>query len=146
MATTAGETSGEGAWVDYEFALSKFNLAYGRLSVKERIRANRSVINGMSVSLWVAGVFWLVPPIPIRNLLYEFSQRIISPAFAQQTHQALPEALHWYMAIITLACLVFGFVLSLYTVLRNPKTTSAQRDIAKVFIGFFVGMGSRFFT
>jgi hypothetical protein len=148
VTTATGGTSSGVAWADYEQALYGFNLAYGRLSPTQRIRANRSVIWGLVVSLSIAVFYWMIPPISFRYLIRFFAQlQIIGSAFAQQQPQQLvPIGVHIVIAVSAFILLAIGFLWSLYTVFRNPTSTPAQRDIAKLFIGFFIGIGSRYFA
>jgi hypothetical protein len=151
MSTAAGGTSSEQAWSEYERAVYHFNHAYERLSFAEKIRANRSVVWRMAVSLVIAVFFWFIPPIPfwfVMRLLALAQEQIIGSAFAQQRvpQQPLPIGVHIVIVLVVFSLLALGFLWSLHTVFRNPASTPAQRDIAKLFIGFFIGLGSRFFA
>jgi hypothetical protein len=148
MSTATGGTSSEPTWDDYERALDRLNLAYGQLSMAQRLRANRSVISGFVVSLVIALFYWMIPPIPFRYLVRIIAElQIISSAFAQQQPQQLvPIGVHIIIAVGAFILLAIGFLWSLYTVFQNPSSTPAQRDIAKLFIGFFIGIGSRYFA
>src|ERR1700730_7608191 len=73
--------------------------------------------------------------------------QIIGSACAQQQPQQLfPIGVHIVIAVLAFILLAIGFLWSLYTVFQNPTSTPAQRDIAKLFIGFFIGIGSRYFA
>jgi len=82
------------------------------------------------------------------RLLALAQEQIIGLAFAQQQvpQQLLPIGIHIVIVLAVFILLAIGFLWSLHTVFRNPASTPAQRDIAKLFIGFFIGLGSRFFA